>query len=176
MNTETLTMPRLRASSPTPWYRQRWPWLLMAGPAIVVVAGFVTLWLAVRSDDGLVADDYYKRGLLINRQLEKADRGAKVGAVASVRPEGLVEIHLTGVGTDEAPPSVRARFSHPTRAGLDRVVVLNRTPDGAYVGTMEPLVAGRWIVSVETDAWRLPAVEAATPLADVRLGTEASAR
>ncbi|MEQ1516273.1 MAG: FixH family protein, partial [Usitatibacteraceae bacterium] len=39
---------------PEPWYRQRWPWLLMAGPAIVVVAGFVTLALAIQSSDGLV--------------------------------------------------------------------------------------------------------------------------
>ena len=36
-----------------PWYRERWPWILMAGPATVVVAGLFTAWLAVRSDDGL---------------------------------------------------------------------------------------------------------------------------
>lgn len=43
----------------SPWYREPWPWLLMAGPAVVVVAGFVTLWLAFNSDDGLVADDHH---------------------------------------------------------------------------------------------------------------------
>ena len=26
-----------------PWYREPWPWLLMLGPAVVVVAGFITL-------------------------------------------------------------------------------------------------------------------------------------
>ena len=40
-----------------PWYKDRWPWILMAGPAVVVVAGFITLWLAISSDDGLVSDD-----------------------------------------------------------------------------------------------------------------------
>ena len=39
-----------------PWYREPWPWILMAGPAIVVVAGIATAWLAVRSNDGLVED------------------------------------------------------------------------------------------------------------------------
>ena len=29
----------------------------MAGPAIVVVAGFATLWLAASTDDGVIADD-----------------------------------------------------------------------------------------------------------------------
>ena len=54
-----------------PWYRQRWPWLLIAGPAIVVVASLVTAWLAASTDDGVIADDYYKRGLLINQELER---------------------------------------------------------------------------------------------------------
>ena len=54
-----------------PWYREPWPWLLMAGPAAVVVAGFATLWLAVSSNDGLVADDYYKQGLAINQTLQR---------------------------------------------------------------------------------------------------------
>jgi len=26
-----------------PWYRHRWPWLLMAGPLAVLVAGFITM-------------------------------------------------------------------------------------------------------------------------------------
>src|SRR4051812_31343236 len=42
-----------------PWYREPWPWLLMSGPAIVVVAGCLTAGIAWKSDDGLVADDYY---------------------------------------------------------------------------------------------------------------------
>ena len=28
--------------STVPWYRQRWPWLLMLGPMVVVVAGIST--------------------------------------------------------------------------------------------------------------------------------------
>ena len=39
-----------------PWYRHPWPWILMAGPAIVVVAGIATAVIAVRTADPLVAD------------------------------------------------------------------------------------------------------------------------
>ena len=63
----------------TPWYRQRWPWLLMLGPAIVVVAGIVTAVIAIETDDGLVTDDYYKRGLAINQTLERAARMIETG-------------------------------------------------------------------------------------------------
>jgi len=38
----------------------------MAGPAAVIVAGFFTMALAFRTEDGLVAEDYYKQGLAIN--------------------------------------------------------------------------------------------------------------
>jgi hypothetical protein len=39
-----------------PWYRHRWPWLLMLGPAIVVVAGIATAAIAVATADTLVSD------------------------------------------------------------------------------------------------------------------------
>lgn len=59
-------------SAPRPWWRFGHVWLLISGPAIVVVAGFATLWLAIRTPDPVVADDYYKRGIEINRTLPDA--------------------------------------------------------------------------------------------------------
>src|SRR4030095_5889909 len=53
------------------WYRDPWPWFLIAGPLVVVIACMATTVIAVRSDDGVVAGDYYKRGLLVNQQLPK---------------------------------------------------------------------------------------------------------
>ena len=54
-----------------PWYRHRWPWLLMLGPFVVIVAAAITVYLAVISNDGLVDDDYYKQGLAINQTLAR---------------------------------------------------------------------------------------------------------
>ena len=48
-------------------------WLVVGGPAIVVVAGFVTLWLAIRNPDPLVSKDYYRQGVEINKTLENPD-------------------------------------------------------------------------------------------------------
>ena len=66
-------MASLPETAPRPWYREPWPWILMAGPAVVVVAGFFTLWLAVSTSDGLVVEDYYKQGLAINRVFARED-------------------------------------------------------------------------------------------------------
>ncbi|MEO8755344.1 MAG: FixH family protein [Casimicrobiaceae bacterium] len=156
-----------------PWYRHRWPWFLMLGPGIVIVAGFYTLWLAIASDDGLVADDYYKRGLGINRVLERTQRAAALGLTARVDIDeaGSARVWLAATQPDLAamPATVRLLITHPTRAGLDRRIDVVRGPDGSYTGRIEPVAPGRWLVSVETDAWRLPAVEVTGGIRDVRL-------
>jgi len=161
------------ASDARPWYRHRWPWLLMLGPAIVVVAGGVTLWLAVRSDDGLVADDYYKRGLAINRQIERDARAGALGLNATVDlgADGHVRVRLASAVADAAalPASVRVVVAHPTRSVDDARATLVRTPDGSYAGKMAPLARGRWRLFVETDEWRLPAVEIDGPRNGVAL-------
>lgn len=156
MTTDTTTVVR-------PWYRERWTWFLMAGPAIVVVAGFVTLWLAIASYDGLVADDYYKRGLGINRMLERAERAVALNLVADVdvEPDGNARVILTSSAAPltNVPSMVRLTLIHPTRAGADRRIEMQRGPDGIYRGQAGLLPEGRWRVGVETEEWRLPAVQ-----------------
>jgi hypothetical protein len=71
--------------SPTPWYKERWTWLLMLMPATAIVAGGITLWLAIKSFDGLVTDDYYKQGLAINQTLARANTAQDMGLLARVR-------------------------------------------------------------------------------------------
>lgn len=52
-----------------PWWKYPLVWMVISGPAIVVVAGFATLWLAIRTPDPVVAGDYYRRGIEINQTL-----------------------------------------------------------------------------------------------------------
>ena len=57
-----------------PWWKHGHVWLLIAGPATVIVAGVVTAFIAVRSPDPLVAEDYYRRGIEINKTLAAKDK------------------------------------------------------------------------------------------------------
>ncbi len=54
---------------PKPWWHYGHVWLIIAGPVIVIVAGFITLAIAIKSPDPVLAEDYYKRGLDINKTL-----------------------------------------------------------------------------------------------------------
>ena len=61
----------MQQQTPTasPWWRYPFVWLVIAGPAAVVVAGFITAFIAVRGADPVVATDYYRRGIEINKTL-----------------------------------------------------------------------------------------------------------
>ena len=141
-----------------PWYREPWPWLLMAGPFAVVVAGFVTLWLAIRSDDGLVADDYYKRGLAINQTLSRAHRAAQLNLSARITFGADVRsVRVAVAGNHALPDMLRLQLVHPTRSVADQSILLHAVTPGVYAGDLNALVAGRRVVMLEDVArtWRL---------------------
>jgi hypothetical protein len=63
-----------------PWWTFGHVWLVIAGPVIVVIAGFVTLYLAISTPDPVVSEDYYRQGIEINRR--GGDASANPGALA----------------------------------------------------------------------------------------------
>lgn len=144
---------------PPPWYRQFWPWFLMALPASAVVAGIITIVIAVNNPDELVDDDYYKSGLAINRVLDREQRAASLNIHASVAWEpatGQIVLQLRS----SAPPDNRLLLTllHPTLADRDLAIPLLHQGQGRYAGLLDsPPIAGNWhlILTPEDKAWRL---------------------
>lgn len=142
----------------SPWYKERWPWILMAGPAIVVVAGFITAWLAVTSNDGLVTDDYYKQGLAVNQRLHRDQQAGDLGLQADVMRSGQnVRLLIRAQGAAVLPSAITFKLAHPTRAGQDQSLQMRAEGQGFYSGKLGADVAGRWLVSLEDPSgqWRL---------------------
>jgi len=141
-----------------PWYKERWPWLLMAGPAIVIVAGMTTLWLAISSNDGLVTDDYYKQGLAVNQSMQRDHYAASLGLRADLmRSDQNIRL-LLGTESEHALPAViKLQLAHPTRAGHDQLIEMSADGPGLYTGKLTTNIMGRWLVSIEDPAgkWRL---------------------
>lgn len=65
MTTTVTQTPKSKA-----WWRYGYVWLVITGPAVVVVAGFYTLWLAISSPDPVLSESYYQQGININKTLE----------------------------------------------------------------------------------------------------------
>jgi hypothetical protein len=137
-----------------PWYREPWPWLLMSGPVAVIVAGVVTTWIAFASADGLVAEDYYKQGLAINKRLAREEAARKQGISAAVAVEkDFFRVRLSGA----APEALFVHFAHATRAGHDQRLRLAPAGGGVYEAALPPLAAGRWRIVIEDPrgTWRI---------------------
>lgn len=141
-----------------PWYRHFHVWLLIAFPALSVAMGVTTVWLAVKTDDGLVADDYYRQGLEINARMERDRRAEELGLGVELRLDAAASevIVLLRAGPDFSPPEqLQLSFLHPTRAGLDRLLQPERTGPFRYAAPLPPLAPGRWHVQIAADDWRL---------------------
>ena len=55
--------PQKQTEDIEPWYKQFWPWFIIALPASAVIASFLTLWIAISNPDHLVVDENEYREL-----------------------------------------------------------------------------------------------------------------
>lgn len=71
----------------TPWWKFGYVWLIVLGPAVVIVAGFYTLWLAVSIPDPVIDNNYYRKGVEINKTLNSQphDTGKNLAPALSDR-------------------------------------------------------------------------------------------
>jgi hypothetical protein len=139
-----------------PWYREPWPWFLMSGPFLVIIAAFVTAWIAIRSSDGLVTEDYYKEGMAAGETLARSKHAEELGISAGLRLiDDQVLIRLASRQSVK-PAALNVTLSHPTRAGIDQKSVLKLHGD-VYAGKLNLPASGRWLVLVEDEArtWRV---------------------
>lgn len=58
----------IETTNATPWWREPWPWILMAGPALAIVGCAITIALALNSfSDQPILEGGMKRGLVVEK-------------------------------------------------------------------------------------------------------------
>lgn len=114
-----------------PWHAQRWPWLLMLGPALVIIAGAYTYCLAFTRSDALVVDNDYMQGKAINQGLRRALAAATLGLRATLR-YGPASARLAATLLGFGHPLSSSRRVHPVHSTQpEKDVVLTLAPDTA---------------------------------------------
>lgn len=157
-----------------PWYRERLVWFVIALPASAIVAGIVTIVIATRTSDGMVADDYYKQGLAINQTLARDELARQLGLRATLRVDARhVVASLEGL-PGARPPGLWLTLVHPTRAGEDQTIHL-RDQGGAYVGEFGAVSEGRWLLRLEDEGrtWRMGASAVLPAAAELHIAAAA---
>ena len=66
-----------------PWYREPWPWVAIAIPAIAVIMGMTTLYLALTNPDYLVVDEDHYREIKTELRAQQPSGTGQAGLEAS---------------------------------------------------------------------------------------------
>ena len=148
-----------------PWYKQPLVWMLIAIPMSAVVMGVIVTYLAVTTDDGLVAEDYYKKGLTINRQLKKEETAKQLELTAIVDVDansGFIRVIFNNGKMGEFPSQIQLAIKHATKEQLDQFIVLQKGIENEYVGSIANGVQqGVWYIELsnaldeQAVQWRL---------------------
>jgi hypothetical protein len=93
-------LPTTSPEASPPWWTFGHVWLVLSGPLVVVVASFITLYLAVTRPDPVVSEDYDQQGLSINQQ-----RGD--GRDASLAPALQARNHAATGRVPDARPATK---------------------------------------------------------------------
>jgi len=142
-----------------PWYRQFWPWFLIALPLSVVIAAIVTIIIAIESNDGLVSDDYYKEGLAIHKDAASAARAKALGIIGALDYDadtGAVILNLE-VPLQGEQLALSLDVVHPTLPNQDQTIPLSPLNGTSFAGRLEPLGPANWKLSLRPAdrSWRV---------------------
>jgi len=145
-------------NTPRAWYREPLVWLIIAFPLAAVIGGIATYIIADRTRDGLVVDDYYKKGKEINLVLARDQAAMRLGLAGRIRLDSkshqvILELHSRSA--TRLPDTATLSWLHATRSGFDRVQTLRRSSDGRDHTDLPELAPGHWYVQLEAQDWRI---------------------
>jgi hypothetical protein len=156
----------MRREDTQPWYRQFWPWFIIALPASAVIGGLATLWISLQTTDSLVlrSDDGVRNAS--DRHIAAERFASAAGLVALVdidRDTGTVSAVMRSGALDSLPTTLEFELSHPAFAERDQVITLTKAlpdEDGnpVWVGHFVTAPKGRYYAVLSSgNTWRLSA-------------------
>lgn len=84
-----------------PWWKFGHVWFVIAGPALVVVASFITLYLAVTRPDPVMDEDYYRKGVELNKTMP--NNAADLAPAVAARNHAATGVVPTKPSNAKAP-------------------------------------------------------------------------
>ena len=154
-----------------PWYKQLWPWLLIAIPVFTALKAVHTVIIMQQHSPDLVVDDYYKAGRAINMQLAKYREAELRNLNAHILIAGNRAV-VRFAQNHVLDGLLHLDFYHPTLANRDFAIDAERSGELLYVATLPLTPTGKWqlVVSDASKQWKLRAELSLPATEEIKLG------
>lgn len=140
-----------------PWYKQFWPWFLIAIPLSSFGMGFFIFHIATTTNNSLVIDDYYKEGKVINARLDKIEKARQrnISTELVINDTAIAVKFLSGTPT--TGEALKLTFYHVTLEDLDTSALLSLDASGVYRGVVDHALEGKWQVTLTPldESWKV---------------------
>ncbi|EWH12276.1 hypothetical protein DS2_01105 [Catenovulum agarivorans DS-2] len=133
-----------------PWYKEPWPWVLIAIILIPVLVAAVRLSIYREYKVEMVVDDYYKKGKAINQEFDREKLASEYGIAifADITDDSIV-LDLNANRKAPRPASLIVSFYHATQSVKDQSVMATQRADGKYSAILDKSTAGKWQLTIE---------------------------
>ncbi len=143
------------------WYKEPWLLLVLGGPLAVVVAAVFTGFIAFNGADPVVSKDYYRQGLMVNKDIIR-DANAKAQQVeAQIKIDQLAGQVVVQLSAKSALPE-KLKLSLALNDGksvLEKVrrLELSAQGNGRYLAEWQAHAEAQktWHIKLEGGDWRL---------------------
>ena len=140
-----------------PWYKQFWPWFLIAIPLSSVIVSSQVIRLSYDGTNSLVVDEYYKEGRAINSRLDKVENAIalNINTMLDVQP-GAIALEFIS-GAPESGEALVLDFFHVTQEFKDFSVMLTRDASGIYRNNQDHPIQGKWRLRLHPvdESWKV---------------------
>jgi hypothetical protein len=126
-------------------------WLMWLLPGSAVVAGFATLFIALRSGDRPLPESFHWEGARLDADFARARSAAALGIeVEFDARHGQCHVVVRHIPRD--PAAINLLLTNGGDANLDRRLRLMRIAPGEYRAACAPIAPGRWRVTLDDDS------------------------
>lgn len=140
-----------------PWYKQFWPWFLIAIPLSSLIVGSQVIRLATDGTNSLVVGDYYKEGKSINARLDKIEKAMELGIKTKLNVQSGSIILEFVTGAPQSGEALKLDFFHVTQDFKDFSVLLTRDALGRYRNNEQYPIQGKWRLRLTPldESWKI---------------------
>ena len=148
----------MQTTSPNPWYKEPWPFILISITGLGVVAGSTLAYIGLSNPPEIVRGEFGSLAKFITEDDSRIQEARALGLVGRLGLDGeTILLSLSASDLSSLPEQLMVQFQHPASSAGDSVAMLVHHGGGEYRGpyTEPPHARAHVRVTDLTQNWSL---------------------